>query len=487
MILRRLSLEQSAYTLLSDPRKRQLYDQFGDQGVQMVDTLKQAGLPEWLLLPAAQRTVLALLLTGLVLFAVLLPLFILMRADEEDGWPWVITLVPVWLADALYGAALAWRLHMAVKASADASGSSGSPILALRPALLAVASFACVVGTQVLLTMRLSSPDSPVTYTLALVPLYAAMLPDVIGALITLAAALYRRVKPRRTEEGAEVQAPTCAQLSPALLSLAGYLLFAGTLCLSALNGDGLLDISWWLVLAPAWLHAALLWTRWFFAIRAAVSGQPPPANEEERAAKIGALALAAIVGTLLTVCLLLLSLRLGGQASYPAPFIAAPLFGVLALLACCCSCIACVANAANRAQQNHANGPPPYQEVNDEEAPPPPSCGGGGGNVSSASPVPAPSPDPSVREGSDMTAESASRIAAAVDLGQQLAAELSPRSEGAPGASPTAAANAAMAQRLRQLEGLSSKEIKAELTALGVAHEHCLEKRELLALLMAQ
>ena len=54
MTLRRLSLEQSAYTLLSDPRKRQLYDQFGDSGVQMIDTLKQAGLPEWLLLPAAQ-------------------------------------------------------------------------------------------------------------------------------------------------------------------------------------------------------------------------------------------------------------------------------------------------------------------------------------------------------------------------------------------------------------------------------------------------
>ena len=35
----------SAYTTLSDPRKRELYDQYGDAGVQMVDTLAAQGLP----------------------------------------------------------------------------------------------------------------------------------------------------------------------------------------------------------------------------------------------------------------------------------------------------------------------------------------------------------------------------------------------------------------------------------------------------------
>lgn len=44
----------TAYTLLSDPRKRQLYDQFGEQGVHMVEMMSQRGLPSWIFLPAAQ-------------------------------------------------------------------------------------------------------------------------------------------------------------------------------------------------------------------------------------------------------------------------------------------------------------------------------------------------------------------------------------------------------------------------------------------------
>ena len=35
-----------------------------------------------------QRLACAILLLAVVLFGVLLPLFILMRADDEEGWPW---------------------------------------------------------------------------------------------------------------------------------------------------------------------------------------------------------------------------------------------------------------------------------------------------------------------------------------------------------------------------------------------------------------
>ena len=107
--------------------------------------------------------------------------------------------------------------------------------------------------------------------------------------------------------------------------------------------------------------------------------------------------------------------------------------------------------------------------------------------------------------------------MAAAVDLGQQIAsgeaaAASSSRSDGrssglaggwwaAPAAtvSPSDAVGGAASPRAaaapapelvslsagRPLESLSTKQLKKELTALGVAHEHCLEKGELLALLM--
>ena len=101
--------------------------------------------------------------------------------------------------------------------------------------------------------------------------------------------------------------------------------------------------------------------------------------------------------------------------------------------------------------------------------------------------------------------------MAAAVDLGQQFAsgeaagagsggglrggwwaspaAAVSPSDPPRGAASPRAAA--APSPELvslsagRPLESLTTKQLKNELTALGVPHEHCLEKGELLALLM--
>ena len=48
-------------------------------------------------------------------------------------------------------------------------------------------------------------------------------------------------------------------------------------------------------------------------------------------------------------------------------------------------------------------------------------------------------------------------------------------------------AAEAAKSARAAEAEGLSTKELKQRLGAMGVAHEHCLEKSELLALYLAQ
>lgn len=141
----------AAYTLLSDPRKRQLYDQFGEQGVQMVDNISQQGLPDWILNPAVQRAGLGLMAFLAVNFAVLMPLFILLRADAETGWPWPVALVPVWLGDLLYGAAVGWRLVAAFKQSAGGDSAGGHLHLTLRHSLLAFGVYLLLVASQVLL------------------------------------------------------------------------------------------------------------------------------------------------------------------------------------------------------------------------------------------------------------------------------------------------------------------------------------------------
>lgn len=455
----------SAYSLLSDPQKRQLYDQFGDTGVQMIDAMAQTGLPRWLFLPAAQRIACGLVSTALVVFVVLLPLSILMRAENEDGWPWVVVLIPLWLLDALYGLALAIRLVAALRGTSRDEAADTHPALGVRPTLIAIGVYLCVVGAQVLLTMRLSSTAETclLSYTLSLVPLYVALLPTAIPSLIIVATSLWRRMRPTPQHP-----APTCVQLVPHLVGLGGTLLVASTVALAALNGDAVLDLNWWIVLAPTWLHCALLWLRWLLAVRSLSqqTQQTPPPSEEERTAKMGGLFVAGGLGALLTISLLLLSLRVGGQAHYPAPVIFAPVFGVLAFGCCCCCCIACVANAVSRAQRNAEGGHPPYTDLRDEEAPPPNTPGadgaagsgggGAGGDCGSARPTMPASPP------TRATPEEASRMAEAVDLGQSIATGPKP------------------------LDAMSTRELKEELTSRGVDHEHCLEKGELMSLLAA-
>ena len=154
---------------------------------------------------------------------------------------------------------------------------------------------------QVLLTLRLSWAESPVGYTLALVPLYVAMLPSAYTSVHTLILGAIRRVRPTPEEPP-----PTCKQLAAPLLALLSLVLTSATVALAGLNGDGYLSISWWLVLLPAWGQLLVLWTRWYLTLRSTLAARGTGEREEqERAAKLGMLSLGGLLGILLTVCCL--------------------------------------------------------------------------------------------------------------------------------------------------------------------------------------
>ena len=304
------------------------------------------------------------MVSALVMFVCLLPLFILLRTDSKNGWTWAVVLLPLWLADAFYVSFFGFGLCVALR-----RGDQAQPFT-IKPVLVSTGVFACVLASQILLTGRLSSTAdlSPVSFTVAVAPLFVALLPIAFGAAATIAIGLCRHFRP-----SVRVDAPpsqSCAQLTRPVLSLVGWVLVCVTLALAGLVGDGRLHISWWVVLAPTWLQAVVLWARWGLALRAVIAADAPTESDEDRSAKVGALVIAAVGGGLFTTCLLLLSLRIGGLATYDAYVIGMPIIGTASFVTCCCGCLGVCARTMSHTQ--HATCGPPYEEVVDEEAVPP-------------------------------------------------------------------------------------------------------------------
>ena len=149
-----------------------------------------------------------------ITFVVLLPLFILMRADEDVLWPWAAALIPLWLADALYAALSLFRLVAATR-TATGDETPPAPAGSVCSAAISVLTMLCVLASHVLLVLRLSRPDDAageraLTFTLALSLLAAALLPSALGATWQLLRACAHRLCPQRTPDVSNDEATEC-------------------------------------------------------------------------------------------------------------------------------------------------------------------------------------------------------------------------------------------------------------------------------------
>ena len=430
----------------------------------------------------------------ILLFLVLLPLFVLLRADATITWAWAIVLTPVWLANLVWGAGL---LLLMCKAQHDESRHDCRG----AQAVYRTATYALVLASEILLAIKLDNPEhAPLPFIGALIPLLLTFVPGTARNLYALVKGVYQRVRPR---EG--VRPPTNEQLVGPARACAGVL-----------------HLSWWLVLLPGWMQCALLVNQWYGALKAHMLSRD--GTEEERASKAVVLGLAAVGGSLGLTCFLLLSLRVGGPADYPAWVIGMPVFGLLGLLVCCGACCACCAAMVQSISKQN----PPYAEVRtppDEEAAeaaPPPTPAGvqtpARADPSEHSPrrpetrasdqVPT-DWAPSSSEGGSYFARRENRttsatdvhLAGLVDLAQQLSERVpgespappldvawavppSPSNGGSPQQSARTGSAPATTPATTPGGGLSVREMRKALSARGIAHEHCLEKAELEALM---
>ncbi|KAJ2666272.1 hypothetical protein IW148_000990 [Coemansia sp. RSA 1199] len=112
---------QLAYDVLSDARRRRIYNRYGEIGVQM------AGRMGGELLDPLVSSVLCTLALASACIAVLLIVFFAMLARRVDGgveWPFAVVFAPLWAADLVVGVVLVWaRIKGRVFENSEASDS----------------------------------------------------------------------------------------------------------------------------------------------------------------------------------------------------------------------------------------------------------------------------------------------------------------------------------------------------------------------------
>ena len=341
-----------------------------------------------------------------------------------------------------------------------------------------LANLALLLAFEVMLSLRMDHPDIGYPYSAALAPLVALLLPSLLGGSARLATGVWKRARASK-EDAASLPA-----LDTLLTTVASPILLVSATALVGLQLDGVVALSWWVVLSPLWLLVGL-GARGAKRVQKMLGGATDRSEEEKAARKTAAVLLGASVCVLGT-CLLLLCLLLGGQAHYGAAVVFTPLFAVLGLCLCCVCCAACCGPLVARAKQ--------AQEEQERAAAAAAAAAAAGGSAGSTS---GHGPSADVEAGASAGVDGSGTVSPEEDPSAPLIPGNTRGGKGAAKVTPVKAGvsdTVTLGQQLRGsgtpvpegASGMSTKELKRELDARGVAHEHCLEKSELLDLLYA-
>jgi len=347
----------SAYNILSDPQKKNIYDMYGDEGLMMYEQGMFGEDGELMqVLPFLNNPLYMAILICLgclyVSVATLVPVFIVIQLDGVVNWNWGVVFIPLWIVNILPAV---YCIVMPIVSEVKLK------------ALATLFQYICLLIFQILLAVQLQSgTGNQFKWSLAFIPLY------VFTILYIVKKAVYscNPTKFKEVDEKEEFRFG-CGYVGYLIRNFVNAVLLIIFLILLVIKLDGVSNWSWWINSIP--LLIGIAW-KLFIRIADDIKSVTTTEDVEEKAKKTTVLCcltfLLTVALAFLLTFIILCVVRLDG-ATFKVANVFIPVFIIMGLLLCCCIiCAPCMCCCRPPDEENMEVPPTTYGTTGDSEAP---------------------------------------------------------------------------------------------------------------------
>ncbi|ORX64332.1 DnaJ-domain-containing protein [Basidiobolus meristosporus CBS 931.73] len=331
-----------AYEILSDPKKRAVYDKYGEMGVNMLGTVAGAFLDPEI---SDMLCVFFVTTSFFILMVVLFCTFLSLRVDLKTQWSYAVVFIPLWIIDAILGFVLVGRFFKQPKLEEmeEVDGEFDGPIedreellkkrqqVYLLQNCITFAYFALIVLFQIFIVVQQSVHWSTVVTFIPWIILEAIN-------FVRLTIQFYTSLHAGVSEDGMPVSLPLNVKLHFAFEHYWWFVLRVLLIILLVLRINEDITVSWGVVFIPLYLVGVryLVWIVSAYTKLRRIDVEE--ARQQSKALLILGVLVFVVFGTLFYALVGLLARKLDSN-SVTLAVVFIPIFIVLTLAFCCSAC----------------------------------------------------------------------------------------------------------------------------------------------------